>query len=141
VEREKHRRDGVSQRRMKWVFQSDCHPAPNLTITLKRMVKSLTDVLYTFLYSGQQTHVDDHYSTPNFNGILPLYFRLSCDRPGHFNSSLTCWRCCVRSAFSSFFCGFSSSSHDDSIVSQLSPPDCLLPFSFDSAQPDTVLSP
>jgi len=35
VEREKHRRDGVSQRGMKWVFQLDCHPAPNLMTTLE----------------------------------------------------------------------------------------------------------
>jgi hypothetical protein len=52
----------VSQRGMKWVFQLDCHLGLNLTITLKRMVEFLTDVLHTFLYRGQHTHVLDHYS-------------------------------------------------------------------------------
>jgi hypothetical protein len=39
------------------VFQLDCRPAPNLTITLKGMARFLIDVLvlHTFLHSGQQT--------------------------------------------------------------------------------------
>jgi hypothetical protein len=34
-ERDKHRRDGMSQRGLKWVFQSDCDDTRHLTISLE----------------------------------------------------------------------------------------------------------
>ena len=39
------------------MFQLDCHLAPNLIVTLKRMVKFLTAHVPT-VYPRQHTHVD-----------------------------------------------------------------------------------
>jgi hypothetical protein len=47
VEREKHSRDGVPQRGIKWVFQLDRHPAPNLIITLKLQWDHRTIAFYS----------------------------------------------------------------------------------------------